>query len=164
VLGDTRGETSIKHANVAVVFLPENIPIEVVCYNPAYTEPYAILNNIGKEFLSSLGETIYQGWMQYTRELLALDGERLDQAKIVGMILQDAETLHDHALTSFAVAENAALSNDYTTMAEGLSRVWISEREAYVKIKRDIMDATSVVIYFAVLLVPFSVSMNMAIS
>ncbi|MEM2904277.1 MAG: FtsX-like permease family protein [Candidatus Bathyarchaeia archaeon] len=161
----------VKGAEV-MAFIPVGIPTELIVMMGTTTYPLAILSNMTREhptgsgYTASHGETLFITYTPYVvaQQLILLTGSRIDLMAARNTFSAEIEDYHPRALQRMAVAEAAFNAKEWDVAIAAATSAWAYERTAYKASMSLIIDVISTVVFFFLLMMPFSLLLQKLVS
>ena len=150
----------------AVIWHAPNIPFEIRIGTVADPNPYIILINAsdvypeGTGYRLSHGQQIFLTPTDYAQNLFYLDDARLTKCREHSIIIKHVEDVHADTKKLLANAINALHEKKYDAYYLASINAWSKERVVYRNTRNTMYNAINTVIFFALLMVPFSVLME----
>jgi len=161
-------DSLIEGEDINMVFVPENVPIEVIIYSPEMPFPQGALTNAsskrpeGDGFSVNLGETrmVLATTFGLVTDFHLLDRQRLDVTSRYMATSTSALQFSDMAnrlLIEAAQYSSADGGFNYTRSIYAFYAAWQGEINAYEFTRRLIFEIISSTLFFFILLIPFSI-------
>ena len=160
--------------SIAILHVPVDTPIEILMRaSDAMRRPLGILSNASEAAPYGAGYTMTRPGEQYTITNTALHFAEsfywLNEARLRELIglsigVEPARVIHEQTKLGIEDAEAAFQFHQYSAFQLSAASAWRYERDAYVNLKNDIEDAINTIPFFGVLLVPFALIAERAMS
>lgn len=161
-------DSFIEGEDIHMIFVPENVPVEVIIYSPGIPSPEGVLMGIsegnpeGEGFSVKRGETltILATPVKLVTDFHLLNKHRLDVAsRYLAMSAPALEFSNNSAnlLEEASKCYSKSGGFDYSRFVYSIYAAWQSEINAYEFTKGLIFEIISSTLFFFILLVPFSI-------
>ncbi|MEM2514725.1 MAG: FtsX-like permease family protein, partial [Candidatus Bathyarchaeia archaeon] len=148
----------------AVIFIPGNTRVKVIFFG-SEDAPLGILTNMEKGISVETGRYLDLSLtaLHFAKDLLFITEERivnLRKERVLIGLKTAAEESCEKAKSLLLEAEYALMNNKYPEYYAKILMAWYYARNAYVETKKSIVDSTVTVIFFFVLTIPASLSLE----
>jgi ABC-type antimicrobial peptide transport system permease subunit len=153
---------------ISLISVPAGISVRIIMSKLGDSQPIALLENVTSENdmegtgyrISSIGECLrlYFTPLLFTEDgMLQLVNYRLNVSQARGLRPVDIEEAQKKVAEHVRLAHDALDSKQYDTFYFEALKAWGLEVQAYRDIKGLMQDAINTILYFFVLLIPFSI-------
>jgi ABC-type antimicrobial peptide transport system permease subunit len=148
----------------AMLFIPAENPSEFIINLGATATPLAVLANLTKEhpegfgYMVPLGKTLtlYQTPYIIAQQLICLIGSRADLMASFNVMSDQVKMFYPKAKEQLKIAENALQSKEWDVAIASATAAWAYSIEAYRATMSLVMDVIITVVFFFLLMIPFS--------
>ncbi len=161
-------DSFIEGEDITMIFVPEDVPIEVIAYSPGIPFPQGVLKSITEENREGRGFSVKQGEtliilatpLRLVKDFHLLNKYRLDLAS--SYLAASAPALEFSKNTGSLLNEasrcfSAEARFNYSRLVYATYAAWQSEINAYMFTRGLIFEIISSTLFFFILLVPFSI-------
>ncbi len=161
-------DSFIEGEDITMIFIPEDVPIEVIVYSPGIPFPQGVLKNITEEIPEGRGFSVKQGEtlkilatpLRLVKDFHLLNKYRLDLASSYLATSAPALEFSNDAgnlLSEASKCFSAEARFNYSRVVYATYAAWQSEINAYTFTRGLIFEIISSTLFFFILLVPFSI-------
>jgi len=156
----------------AMVFIPPNEPSEFMMYLGTTGDRLAVLANISQEYPQGYGYTLQPGEILllryspyvFAQQLLRLTGSRADLMTAYHVSSAQIEMYYPKAKEKLKIAEEAFQNKEWDVMMAYSMAAWAYGLSAYRATMSLLYDVITTVIFFLLLLIPFSLLLQKLLS
>ncbi|MEM2930152.1 MAG: M28 family peptidase, partial [Thermoproteota archaeon] len=161
-------DSFIEGEDITMIFVPEDMPIEVIVYSPGIPSPQGVLKSITEEIHEGRGFSVRQGEtsiilatpLRLVKDFHLLNKYRLDLASSYLATSAPALEFSNNAgnlLSEASTCFSPEARFNYSRLVYAIYAAWQSEINAYMFTRGLIFEIISSTLFFFILLVPFSI-------